>query len=53
MWVGDPRFKQLHARGIERLTLEWFGGQILDVIESESLFAINSLINCVDQFAPR
>jgi hypothetical protein len=33
-------------------TLEWYGGQIVDVLENKSWFAVNSLINCVDKFAP-
>lgn len=32
--------------------LEWYGGQILDILEDQSWFAVNSLINCVDKFAP-
>ena len=33
-------------------TLEWYGGQIVDILENKSWFAVNSLINCVDKFAP-
>lgn len=33
--------------------VEWYAGQILEALESDSLFAINSLINCVDKFAPK
>jgi hypothetical protein len=33
-------------------TVEWYAGQILDVLEERQLFAVNSLINCVDKFAP-
>lgn len=32
--------------------VEWYAGQIIDVLESEKWFAVNSLINCVDRFAP-
>lgn len=32
--------------------LEWYGGQIISVLESKTWFAVNSLINAVDQFAP-
>ncbi len=35
-----------------RETLEWYGGAILDVLESESWWAVNTLINTVDKFAP-
>lgn len=30
----------------------WYAGQLLDVLESKSLFAVNSIINCVDKFCP-
>ena len=33
-------------------TVEWYAGQILDILENQSWFAVNSLINCVDKFAP-
>lgn len=33
--------------------LTWYAGEIVDVIESKSWFAVNSLIGCVDRFAPR
>ncbi len=32
--------------------VEWYAGQILDILENQSWFAVNSLINCVDKFAP-
>lgn len=32
--------------------VEWYAGQILSVLEDKQYFAINSLINCVDKFAP-
>lgn len=40
--------KNLDARG----QLEWYAGQILDVIESRAWFAVNSLVNVCDKFAP-
>lgn len=33
-------------------TVEWYAGQFLDLVEQRSWFAMNSLINAVDQFAP-
>lgn len=33
-------------------TVEWYAGQILDILENKNYFAVNSLINCVDVFAP-
>lgn len=30
----------------------WYAGQILDVLESESWFAVDSIINLVDKFCP-
>jgi hypothetical protein len=33
-------------------TVEWYAGQILDIVDTEKWFAVNSLINCVDKFAP-
>ena len=35
-----------------RATLEWYAGQIIEVIQSKAWFAVNSLIGCVDKFAP-
>jgi hypothetical protein len=32
--------------------LEWYAGQILEVVDREAWFAMNSLINCCDKFAP-
>lgn len=34
------------------MAVEWYAGQILSILESESWFAVNSLINCVDKFCP-
>lgn len=33
-------------------TVEWYAGQILDVLENNTLLAVNSLINCLDKFCP-
>jgi hypothetical protein len=43
--VGSDAFSE------DQIT-EWYAGQILDVLENEAFFAVNSLINCVDKFAP-
>lgn len=32
--------------------VEWYAGQALDVLESRSWFAVNSVINCLDKFVP-
>lgn len=32
--------------------VEWYAGQILDILEGKQLFAVNSLINCLDKFCP-
>jgi hypothetical protein len=33
-------------------TVEWYAGQILEVLEKEQWFAVNSIINCLDKFCP-
>lgn len=33
-----------------RQTLEWYAGQILDIIDNRSWFAVNSLVNCCKKF---
>jgi hypothetical protein len=33
-------------------TVEWFAGQALEILESESWFAVNSLHNVLDKFVP-
>jgi len=33
-------------------TMEWYAGQIVDILESESWFAVNSLINLLEKFCP-
>ena len=38
----------LEGRGV----VEWYAGQILDVLEKKRWFAVNSMINCLDKFAP-
>ncbi len=32
--------------------VEWYGGQIISCLEAKAFFAINSIINCRDKFAP-
>lgn len=32
--------------------IEWYGGQIISILENKTWYAVNSLINCVDKFAP-
>ena len=33
-------------------TVEWYAGQILDILEKGQLVAVNSIINCLDKFCP-
>lgn len=32
--------------------VEWYAGQLLDIVDNEAWFAMNSLINALDRFAP-
>lgn len=32
--------------------VEWYAGQILDIVDGKHWFAMNSLLNCVDKFVP-
>lgn len=32
--------------------VEWYAGQLLQIVDAESWFAMNSLLNCVDRFVP-
>jgi len=32
--------------------VEWYAGQLLDIVDNKSWFAMNSLINCLDKFCP-
>jgi hypothetical protein len=32
--------------------VEWYAGQIVDVLEEKAWFAVNSVCNCVDKFCP-
>ena len=36
----------------EELTIEWYAGQLLDIVDNQSWFAMNSFINCLDKFCP-
>ena len=33
-------------------TVEWYAGQILDIVDNKSWFAVNSIINLLDKFVP-
>lgn len=35
-----------------RMTLEWYAGQILEVIDVQAWHCVNSVINVCDKFAP-
>ena len=45
MHVGTP---QEHFT--PRMVLEWYAGSIIDIVEKQSWFAVNSWINCCDRF---
>ena len=34
------------------LCVEWYAGQLVDIFDNESYFAVNSFINCLDIFCP-
>lgn len=34
------------------MMVEWFAGQILETLQGEHFFAVDSMINCVDKFCP-
>jgi hypothetical protein len=45
VWVG--------AKGMtQRQIVEWYAGQVIDIILSKAWFAVNSLINALDTFVP-
>jgi hypothetical protein len=33
--------------------VEWYAGQLLDIYDNKTWFAMNSFINCLDKFCPR
>lgn len=40
------------AKASPRATMEWYAGQLLDMVENGGWFGINSWLNAVDRFAP-
>jgi len=34
------------------LCVEWYAGQLVEIFNNESYFAVNSFINCLDLFCP-
>lgn len=34
------------------LCVEWYAGQLVDIFDKQSYFAVNSFINCLDIFCP-
>lgn len=53
--IGAVRNQHVGRTGMEPGSdecAEWYAGQVLNVLEGESWFAVNSIINCVDKFAP-
>lgn len=45
--VGNPGL----APGTD-LCVEWYAGQLVEIFNNESYFAVNSFINCLDIFCP-
>jgi hypothetical protein len=41
-----------HAAMTEDETIEWYAGQLLDIVDAKGWFAMNSFINCLDKFCP-
>jgi hypothetical protein len=33
-------------------TVEWYAGSLLDIVDNEAWWCVNSWLNCVDKFAP-
>lgn len=33
--------------------IEWYAGQIINIVNKKSWFAVNSWLNCVDKFVPK
>lgn len=49
----SPGMKEgINEQANRRDTLEWYAGQLLDIVEKRSWFAVNSWLNCIDKFAP-
>lgn len=36
-----------------RMQLEWYGGQLLSMVDAQQWFGINSWLNCTDKFTRR
>jgi hypothetical protein len=32
--------------------VEWYAGQLLQIVDDQAWFAMNSILNCVDRFVP-
>ena len=35
---------------MKRTTLLWYAGQLVDIVDTKSWFAMNSIINCCEKF---
>lgn len=49
MHVGDPAFA--NGTQTDRMRLEWYAGQLVEMAASGALFAVNSWLNCRGKFA--
>jgi hypothetical protein len=36
----------------EQEVIEWYAGEIVDIVDNQAWFAMNSIINCLDKFCP-
>jgi len=48
----EPPLIEGRSRLTPDMTVEWYAGQLLDIVDKKAWFAMNSLINCVDKFCP-
>lgn len=46
---GDQMDESYEGR---KMMVEWYAGSLLDCVDKGAWFAINSIINCKDKFAP-
>ena len=46
MESGLPKERYL----VKRTTLLWYAGQLVDIVDTKSWFAMNSIINCCEKF---
>ena len=47
-----PRCKEGDGPFTDEETVEWYAGQLLDIVDTGQWFAVNSIVNTVDKFCP-